>query len=70
MTPTYSEYAADVYEAICRLLEHPDPDDLPTRGHHLTQEGDPQRFRRYRDLPMRYAAHVRPTVYGVYEWSR
>lgn len=65
----YSDYDAETYEAFCRLLGHPDPDDLPPRGYHLTQEGDPHRFIRYRDLPMRYASYKRPTVYGVYEWS-
>ena len=62
------EEKATVYGAFLRLLMTPDPDEMPLRGHHLTQPGDPRRFLRYRDLPMRYATHMRPTVYGVYEW--
>lgn len=45
----------DRYRAFMKLLDLPDPADLPHRGHVWTQPGDPQRMeRRMPALMMRW----------------
>lgn len=55
----HSEYSATVYDAWKALLDSPDPPDLPRRAFHLTQPGDPARWRWYQFQPNYYAAYRR-----------
>src|SRR4051794_32826391 len=43
----------DRLEAVIALVQKPDLFDC-WRGHHVTQEGKPERFVMYRDLPIRH----------------
>lgn len=52
-------YATASAQAIAELLELPDPDDLPARGHYTTQEGDPRRFTQLAWLRTAYVMHKR-----------
>lgn len=46
-------------EALMQLMAKPDPQDLPPRGHYVTQEGSPRRFELLSWLPNVYTQYQR-----------